>query len=56
MKTLPAFKITLADGSFYVTSMAAGVTLADAKAYFLGKSIVMADEKTKLKIVSVEKA
>ena len=33
---LPAFKITRADGTSYETSMAEGVTLEMARAYFLG--------------------
>lgn len=34
---LTAYKITYADGSTTSASMAAGVTLEDAKAYFIGK-------------------
>lgn len=34
---LPAYHVTLSDGTSYVTSMANGVTLADAKAYFMGQ-------------------
>ena len=37
MSVLPAFKIYLADGTSYVTSMSVGITLADATAYFKGK-------------------
>lgn len=33
---MPAFKIYLADGTSYVTSMAKGITLAEATAYFKG--------------------
>jgi hypothetical protein len=37
MKTsMPAFKIHLADGTSYVTSMAIGTTLEIATAYFKG--------------------
>lgn len=35
--TIPAFRIHLADGTSYVTSMAVGVTLDMALAYFKGK-------------------
>jgi len=34
---LPAYKITYADGSTSRTSMAAHVTLEDARAYFIGQ-------------------
>jgi hypothetical protein len=54
MKPLPAFKITLNDGSSYVTSMAHGVTLEQAKAYFLGQPFTQADETTILTVVTVE--
>jgi hypothetical protein len=33
---MPAFRVHLDDGTSYVTSMAQGVTLADARAYFVG--------------------
>lgn len=33
---LPAFRVVLSDGSSYVTSMACGVTLDQARAYFMG--------------------
>lgn len=33
---LTAYRVHLSDGSSYVTDMAAGVTLAEARAYFLG--------------------
>lgn len=33
---MPAFRVHLDDGTSYVTSMARGVTLADACAYFIG--------------------
>lgn len=36
---MPAFRISLVDGTSYVTSMAVGVTLAMAKAYFLGQTL-----------------
>lgn len=34
---LTAYRITYADGSQSTTNMAAGVTLDDAKAYFIGQ-------------------
>lgn len=39
MKTqeMPAYKIYLSDGTDYVTSMAKGITLSQAKGYFLGQ-------------------
>jgi hypothetical protein len=58
-KPLPAYKITRDDGISYVTSMAANVTLADARAYFLGQ--VQTDEdpsgrETRSTVVAVERA
>lgn len=55
---LTAYRITSSDGSSYVTSMAAGVTLDDAKKYFLGQ--VFTDErpngkKNRRRVVKVEK-
>ena len=43
---LPAFRVTYEDGESYVTSMAAGVTLAEARSYFVGTRHTMSDEKT----------
>lgn len=34
--TLPAYRITYTNGQQIVTSMAAGVTLEEAKAYYIG--------------------
>ena len=33
---MPAFRVHLNDGTSYVTSMARGVTLVDARDYFVG--------------------
>jgi hypothetical protein len=41
---LPAYRVHLSDGSSYVTSMAANVTLSDAQAYFEGMKILNAFE------------
>lgn len=35
---LAAYRVHRSDGTSYVTNMAAAVTLADARAYFLGKT------------------
>lgn len=51
---MPAFKVTYHNGKSYVTSMAKGVTLADAKRYFLGNWMEQPDEKTMLQVVKVE--
>ena len=51
--SLPAYKITLSNGSSYITSMAAGITLDDARAYFLGQWFTQPDE-TRLQAVAVE--
>jgi len=53
---LPAYKITLHDGSSYVTSMARGITLEAARAYFLGQVFEQADEITMLRVVAVDPA
>lgn len=47
-RTLTAFRVTYADGSSYVTSMAAGVTLRDAALYFVGQEIEQADGSVKV--------
>ena len=39
MNTLPAFRITRNDGTSYITSMAADVTMKDARQYFTIGSI-----------------
>jgi len=51
---LTAYRVTLDDSSSYVTSMAAGVTLEEARAYFVGQSFEQLDEKTVLKCVGVD--
>lgn len=53
MKTMPSFRITYNNGSSYVTSMAAGVTLAMVREYFLGKAFTQRDERTTLTVVDV---
>lgn len=53
---LPAYKITLANESSYVTSMAKGITLEAARAYFLGQELVQDDETTMLRVVAVDPA
>lgn len=45
-KELPAFRVHLDDGTSYVTSMAHGVTLADARAYFVGSVQTEENEET----------
>jgi hypothetical protein len=53
---LPAYRVSLEDGSSYVTSMASGVTLADARAHLLGQRLTQNDETTRLLVVSVNHA
>jgi hypothetical protein len=43
---LPAFRVHLDDGTSYVTSMAHGVTLADARDYFVGTAQTEENEET----------
>jgi hypothetical protein len=45
-KEMPAFRVHLDDGTSYVTSMAHGVTLADARAYFVGSVQTEENEET----------
>ncbi len=52
---LPAYRVFLSDGSDYVTSMAKEITLADARAYFVGEWFIQPDETTKLQAVRVER-
>lgn len=42
---LPAYRIFRNDGGNYVTSMAKGISLIEARAYFLGQSFTDTDEK-----------
>lgn len=42
---LPAFKITRDDGKSYVTSMARGTTLEQARAYFFSQTFTDANDK-----------
>tara|TARA_B100000614_G_scaffold262909_1_gene300704 strand:+ start:183766 stop:183975 length:210 start_codon:yes stop_codon:yes gene_type:complete len=51
---LPAFRIVFDDGDIIETSMAAGITLEQAKAYYIGQPFVKADERTFRRGVSVE--
>ena len=51
---LTAYHVTMSDGSSYNTSMAAGITLAEARAYFIGQWFEQADEKTMLQAVAVD--
>jgi hypothetical protein len=53
-RTLPAYRVHLSDGSSYITSMAHGITLDQAKAYFVGQWFVQNDETTHLQAVNVE--
>ena len=48
---LTAYRVHRSDGTSYVTSMAAGVTLADARAYFVG-SIQYDETETKSVLVT----
>jgi hypothetical protein len=43
---LPAFRVRRSDGSSYVTSMAHGVTLGEARAYFVGQEQYIDAEET----------
>lgn len=51
---MPAFRVFLDDGTNYVTSMARGVTLAQAQEYFVGKGFEQPDEVTTLHCTKVE--
>jgi hypothetical protein len=51
---LTAFRITFDDGSVIATNMAAGITLAEATAYYVGQRFVNQDEVTFRTGVKVE--
>lgn len=53
---LTAYRIYLEDGSDYVTSMAPGISLEEARAYFVGQALTQEDEVTKLHVLRVEQA
>lgn len=44
--TLPAFRVRMNDGTTFVTSMAEGVTLARARAYYMGQAFTEEDQLT----------
>ena len=50
---LSAFKVTLEGGRSYVTNMAKGVTLEEARAYFMGQALEQPDGSTR-RVVAVE--
>ncbi len=47
MNELPAYRVIYADGTSYVTSMAKGITLDQARAYFVGESFEQFDGRMK---------
>ena len=51
---MPAFRVTYENGQNYVTSMAKGITLAEAREYFVGQPFEQADEKTILVVKRVD--
>ena len=50
---LPGFRVHLADGTSYDTSMAKGVTLGHAKKYFLGQYIERQEGKPAVRVTRV---
>jgi len=53
---LPAYRVTMSDGTSYVTNMAHGVTLEQARAYFVGNWFEQPYEKPALQAVAVDAA
>ncbi len=51
---MPAFRIHLANGKSYVTSMAKGISLQDARKYFMGQYIEWIEGKPAVRVVSVD--
>lgn len=51
---LTAFKVTYHDGESYTTSMAPGITLAEARDYLMQDAHIMPDEITRKWVVNVE--
>jgi ribosome modulation factor len=54
-RELPAYEVFYEDGSSYVTSMAHGTTLEDARKYFVGKWLTQPDESS-MQVVDVHEA
>jgi hypothetical protein len=58
MKTLTTYRVTYDDGWHYVTSMAQGFTLNDARAYFIGQihteECDVTGKETRRRIVAVD--
>ncbi len=50
---LPSYRVYYEDGSSYVTSMAQGITLEDARKYFTGLWITQSDESS-MRVVDVQ--
>jgi len=50
---LPAYRVIYEDGDSYVTSMAKGITLDEAKKYFIGQSFEQGDGSQR-QVVNVE--
>lgn len=46
MSKLTAYEIILDNGTSYITSMASGVNLEDARAYFMGKPQITENYET----------
>ena len=55
-KPLTSYRIHLDDGTSYCTNMAAGVTLAEARTYYLGARFEQPDEKTMRRVIRVEQS
>ncbi len=51
---MPAFRVHKDDGTNYITSMAMGTTLEQARAYFVGQRQTNSDETTFTTVTSVE--
>lgn len=47
IQNLPAFRVTRSDGTSYITSMSHGITLAEARAYFVGQHFTDEDASGK---------
>ncbi len=52
---LAAYRVYYEDGSSYVTSMAQGTTLEEARKYFVGQWFTQPDE-SKMRVIDVEAA
>lgn len=55
MTTLPAYRIYLADGTSYVTSVSAAIPHAEVVSYFVGRYLAMSEDRPLVKVIMIER-